>query len=84
MDEWTEHCSYGSCASHCVAFVVWRAGRSVIPKSSKVHRLQENIDIFDFELTAEDIVRHSVCLSVCVCVCARACAMCVSLTLLHG
>ncbi len=32
-------------------------GRSVIPKSCSVHRLKENIDLFDFELTAEEIVR---------------------------
>ena len=28
---------------------------SVIPKSTKVHRMKENIDILDFELTAEEM-----------------------------
>jgi len=32
-------------------------GQSVIPKSCKVHRLKENIDIFDFELDEADMVR---------------------------
>ena len=39
-------------------------GHSAIPKSTKPHRLAENIDIFDFELSADELAvdqgpRHS-------------------------
>ncbi len=30
-------------------------GRSAIPKSTKPHRIAENIDIFDFELSADEL-----------------------------
>ncbi|ANB04273.1 oxidoreductase [Streptomyces ambofaciens] len=30
-------------------------GRSVIPKSTKRHRIAENIDVFDFELSADEL-----------------------------
>jgi diketogulonate reductase-like aldo/keto reductase len=30
-------------------------GRSVIPKSTKRHRIAENIDVFDFELTTDEL-----------------------------
>ncbi|OQD56751.1 oxidoreductase [Streptomyces phaeoluteigriseus] len=30
-------------------------GRSVIPKSTKCHRIAENIDVFDFDLTAAEL-----------------------------
>lgn len=32
-------------------------GFSVIPKSSKPHRIQENCDIYDFEINGEDMLR---------------------------
>ncbi len=31
-------------------------GRSVIPKSTKPSRIAENIDVFDFDLTADEII----------------------------
>lgn len=31
-------------------------GRSVIPKSTKAHRIAENLDVFDFDLTAGELV----------------------------
>ena len=30
-------------------------GRSVIPKSTKPHRIAENIDVFDIELSADEL-----------------------------
>jgi len=30
-------------------------GRQVIPKSTKAHRITENIDVFGFDLTADDL-----------------------------
>ncbi|MGO4596252.1 aldo/keto reductase [Terrabacter sp. 2RAF25] len=30
-------------------------GRSVIPKSTKAHRIAENVDVFDFDLTSDEL-----------------------------
>jgi diketogulonate reductase-like aldo/keto reductase len=30
-------------------------GRSVIPKSTKPHRIAENLDVFDFDLTEDEL-----------------------------
>lgn len=45
-----------SAAQVALRFLVQR-GISVIPKSRRAERLSENLDLFDFELSAEDVMR---------------------------
>ncbi|MDL2229056.1 aldo/keto reductase [Treponema sp. OttesenSCG-928-L16] len=48
---------YGKSAAQII--IRWNIQRDVIviPKSSKQHRIKENADVFDFELTADDMAR---------------------------
>ena len=46
---------YGKTAAQTALRFLVQRGISVIPKSSHTERLRENIDIFDFELTEEEM-----------------------------
>ncbi|WP_206687078.1 aldo/keto reductase [Arthrobacter bussei] len=46
---------YGKSAAQVMLRWHLQAGRSVIPKSTKAARMAENFDVFDFELTADQI-----------------------------
>lgn len=50
---------YGKSAAQIVLRWHIQRGISVIPKTSSVGRLAENLDVFDFELSAEDVARIS-------------------------
>ena len=41
----------------CEGILIWhiQEGRSVIPKSTKAHRIAENFDVFDFELSNDEL-----------------------------
>jgi diketogulonate reductase-like aldo/keto reductase len=45
------------CKSPAQVMLRWhlQEGRSVIPKSTKPHRIAENFDVFDFELTTDEV-----------------------------
>lgn len=44
-------------AQVALRWLIQQPGVATIPKSSNVHRLGENLDIFDFELSEEDVSR---------------------------
>ena len=48
-------CRYGKTGIQTVLRFLAQEGIPSIPKSSKAERMKENIDIFDFELTAEEM-----------------------------
>lgn len=50
---------YGKSAAQVVLRWHIQRGISVIPKTSSVGRLAENLDVFDFELSADDVARIS-------------------------
>lgn len=50
---------YGKSAAQIVLRWHIQRGISVIPKTSSVGRLAENLDVFDFELSADDVARIS-------------------------
>ncbi|MCC9021241.1 aldo/keto reductase [Bacillus nakamurai] len=49
--------SYGKSAAQIILRWDLQNGVITIPKSTKKHRIQENADVFDFELSAEDMKR---------------------------
>ena len=56
-DETIGHIAATHATSPAQVMLRWhlQQGRSVIPKSNKAHRITENIDVFDFELTTDDL-----------------------------
>ncbi len=48
---------HGKTVSQVALRYLMQAGLVVIPKSTHVERMQENINIFDFELTADDMAQ---------------------------
>ena len=48
---------YGKTAAQVVLRWHLDSGRSAIPKSVRAERIAENLDVFDFALTADEIAR---------------------------
>ncbi|MBU3060416.1 aldo/keto reductase [Nocardia sp. NEAU-G5] len=48
---------YGKTPAQIMLRWILQHGISAIPKSSKLHRMRENIDIFDFDLQPDDVAR---------------------------
>ena len=51
-----DHLQHGKSTAHVMLRWHLQEGRSAIPKSTKPDRIAENFDVFDFELSSDQIV----------------------------